>query len=424
MTPEKSAAPAARAARVTVVVLAAGLFGIWGLAQWLYNTQFQQFAAFFNFSQVQIAWTLSLFQIAYFVLAIPAALFHRQFGYKLGLLLSLSLFANGGFLLYLAVAQHGAAYFVCAVLIMGSGWAWLETCLNPLATEAGRPQSAILRLNAIQIFNGAGLLAASFIAHNLAASHLPAGQIVQSMAHPFIIIGLAWLLLAVVIEQLGFPASAKVRSNGASGIIQELRALARDKSVVLAAAALAAYCITLTVIWSAAYNYRIQELGGRDFNLFGWVYFWFCAGRFILVPLMRWIDPVRLLQWCACLSLAAVICAFAFGGMTGWVGILAISCFMSITFPTVFAATITRHGTQSKLISGLLVAGAGFGGAVGPLFVTPALQNWPIREVLLLAIPFVAVIVVWTVSANRDAHRSATLGALGAAPKGPQPAQI
>ena len=390
--------------QTTLVVVAAGLFCAWAMAQWLYNEQFQQFAIFFKFSQSQIAWTLSLFNIVYCVLAIPAATFHRRFGYKLGLLWSLSLFALGAFLLYFAIIENEAGFLICAVVTLGSGWAWFETCLNPLTVEAGRPETAMLRLNIVQVFNAIGLLAGCYVAQRLAAAHyyLAVGTIAQSTAHPYVIAGLASLMIAFFVEQLRLPASAGFRSSS-SGIGRELRALARDKGVVLAAAALAAYCLTLTVIWSATYNYRIQELGGRDFDIFGLVFFWFAIGRIVSAPMMRWINPIRMLQAFAAVSLAAVLVTAAAGGLTGWICLLAISALMSITFPTVFAATVVRHGDQTKLVSGVLVAVAGLGSAVGPLFVTPALAAWPVRMELLLAVPFVAMVLAWAFYAGRKA---------------------
>ena len=74
-----------------------------------------------------------------FGVRIPAVLFHRQFGYKLGLLLGLSVFGVGAFLLYFAIVQHSSPFFFGAVVVIGSCGAWLDTSLNPLAALAGPP---------------------------------------------------------------------------------------------------------------------------------------------------------------------------------------------------------------------------------------------------------------------------------------------
>jgi FHS family L-fucose permease-like MFS transporter len=395
--------------QTTARILAAGLFAAWGLAQWLYNQQFQQFAIFFSFSPTQLAWTLSLFNIAYFVLALPAALFHRRYGYKLGLLLSLSLFGVGAFLLYFAIVRNTPIYFLCAIATLGSGWAWFETCLNPLTVEAGKPSTAIIRLNAVQVFNAIGLVSGYLVASKLAAAHyyLSVGSVAKSTVTPYVVVGLASLLLAFFIEQLTLPDTAHVRSTK-SGIVAELRHHLADRGVLFAALALAAYCLTLTVIWSATYQYRMQELGGREFDFFTDVFFWFFAGRAAATLAMRWIDPIRVLAIAAGLSLAAIAVAACLGGLTGWVCLIVISFLISTAYPTIFAATIVRHGAQTKLVSGLLVTAAGLGSAVGPLFVTPALAGWPIRAVLLLAAPVVAIQLSWAVFARRSAPSAAS----------------
>ena len=149
-------------AQSRVFAVAAGLFAVWGMALWLYNALFFKFTQFFVLSPVQVAWTLALFHIVYVGMAIPAVLFHRQFGYKLGVLLGLSVFCSGAFLLYLAIAQHSSLYFVAAVVVVGSCGVWLDTALNPLVVVSGDQGSAVKRLSFAHAVNGMGLFAAYF----------------------------------------------------------------------------------------------------------------------------------------------------------------------------------------------------------------------------------------------------------------------
>ena len=78
-----TAAAVPKAGQARVFPVAAGLFVIWGVALWLYNALFAKFAALFAFNFSQLAWTQAAFHITYALLAIPAVLFHRKFGYKL-----------------------------------------------------------------------------------------------------------------------------------------------------------------------------------------------------------------------------------------------------------------------------------------------------------------------------------------------------
>ena len=114
-----------------------GLVRDLGMAQWDYNIVFPQLSQFFAFNTSQTASTQALFSITYCLFAIPAALFHRRFGYKLGITAALSAISLGPFLLYPAISGHHDAYFIGAVVMLGIGWPALETSLNPLAVELG-----------------------------------------------------------------------------------------------------------------------------------------------------------------------------------------------------------------------------------------------------------------------------------------------
>jgi fucose permease len=99
----------------TAILLAAGLFVISGLVLGLYQSFFFEFSHFYAFQPICVGLFFSLFHVAYFTLAVPAVLFHRQFGYKVGFLLGLSSFALSAFLLYLAVVQRSSGFFLSAV---------------------------------------------------------------------------------------------------------------------------------------------------------------------------------------------------------------------------------------------------------------------------------------------------------------------
>ena len=91
--PDAAPQPAKRYRLAYIVII--GLFASWGLAQWLFNVISPQFAQFSRLNPLQATWTQSLLDLAFCVLAIPAALFHRKFGYKLGVIFAMCSFAFG-----------------------------------------------------------------------------------------------------------------------------------------------------------------------------------------------------------------------------------------------------------------------------------------------------------------------------------------
>ncbi len=395
--------------QVRVFAVAAGLFVIWGLALWLYNALYFKFTHFFGFGPVHVAWTLAAFHVAYVLLAIPAVLFHRQFGYKLGILAGLSVFALGAFLLYLAMVQHSGAFFFSAVVVIGSCGAWLDTSLNPLVVAAGNPQTAVKRLNLAHAFNGFGLFAAYLTGVALLGKDylLSTGVTAQVTARPYVLVGLGAILLAFLVEQITLPAFASKGTEklpeSISGLGAEIRSLLRDKAFLLAVVALGAYCAVLTILWTANYQYHKLELPAHIVPIFERGWFWFVIGRFAGPVLMRWIDPIRLLQWCAGLCLAAITLSAAIGGMAGWACLLSASLFLAITYPTVFGTALGQNPARMALAAGLLVIGAGIGNALSSLAASLALDamNLNPRIVVLMALPFEAIILVYALRFSR-----------------------
>src|SRR5690606_24377805 len=93
---------------------------------------------------------------AYFVLALPAALYIRRFSYKSGILLGLGLFTIGALLFYPASQTMVYGHFLAALFILAGGLSILETAANPFILSLGPPETATRRLNQAQSFNPIG----------------------------------------------------------------------------------------------------------------------------------------------------------------------------------------------------------------------------------------------------------------------------
>ena len=93
---------------------------------------------------------------AYFVLALPAALYIRRFSYKSGILLGLGLFILGALLFYPASQTMVYGHFLVALFVLAGGLSILETSANPFILSLGSPQTATRRLNLAQSFNPIG----------------------------------------------------------------------------------------------------------------------------------------------------------------------------------------------------------------------------------------------------------------------------
>src|SRR5580704_9131384 len=120
-----STRPTAESTTFIVVVLIVSLFFLWGVANNLNDILIKQFKKAFELSDFQAGLVQSAFYMGYFVLAIPASICMRKFGYKAALLVGLCLYATGAFLFYPAAAAHAYSLFLGALFVIASGIAFL-----------------------------------------------------------------------------------------------------------------------------------------------------------------------------------------------------------------------------------------------------------------------------------------------------------
>ena len=96
----------------------------------------------FEINRLEAGLVQSAFYFGYFLLAIPAALVMRRFGYKTGLLTGLLLYATGTFLFYPASMARSYPLFLFALFVIASGLGFLETGSNPLIAQLGDPATS------------------------------------------------------------------------------------------------------------------------------------------------------------------------------------------------------------------------------------------------------------------------------------------
>ncbi|MGH9582381.1 MAG: MFS transporter, partial [Bryobacteraceae bacterium] len=137
-------------------VLVTVLFFLWGVPNNLNDILIKQFTTSFDISRLQAGLVQSAFYLGYFVLAAPAALLMRRFGYKSGFIAGLLLFGTGAFLFWPAALVGKYGFFLAALFVIASGLSFLETASNPFIAQMGDPTTAAQRLNLSQAFNPLG----------------------------------------------------------------------------------------------------------------------------------------------------------------------------------------------------------------------------------------------------------------------------
>lgn len=139
----------------------------------------------------------------------------KRFGYKVGIVVGLLLFALGCFLFIPAANTMSYAFFLGALFVLSCGLTILETAANPYITVLGDPAKATQRLNFAQSFNGLAAFVAPIVGGYVILADEPksAGEIADMTEQarlayiqaetalvkgPYLVLGLIILLVAML----------------------------------------------------------------------------------------------------------------------------------------------------------------------------------------------------------------------------------
>lgn len=363
-------------------ILVTSLFFLWGMAHNLDSILIPHLKKACELNNLQSTLVDTSVFFAYFLMAIPAGMFLKKWGYKSGIIAGLLVFAVGAFLFVPAANARSFSVFIVALFIIGCGLAMLETAANPYAAILGPPESAGTRLNLAASFNGLAAFVAPLIGTVFILSGIEyTGAQLQSMPQaerfaylnheaaavklPYIILGSVLVLVAVLFYFFHFP---EVKDDTKVAKPVEFFKTLRHSHLAWAVAAQLFYvgaqvCVTSFFIRMAKQGGGIDEkTAGYYLGVYGLL---FMLGRFIGTFFLRFISQQRLLTIYA--VIAVLLCMLAIFGKGGYViySLGALGFFMSIMFPTIFSLGINELGKDTKIGASLLVM-AIVGGAIFP----------------------------------------------------------
>src|SRR5215469_13768924 len=136
--------------------------------------------------------------LAYFLMAIPAGVIAKRFGYKGGILVGLSLIAAGAFWFVPATKIGTYWAFLLGLFVIGAGMTCLETIANPYATVLGAPETGPTRINIAQTFNGAGWILGPIVGGYFVFAGGESSSSNAGLSTPYMGIGLFVLVLLVI----------------------------------------------------------------------------------------------------------------------------------------------------------------------------------------------------------------------------------
>jgi MFS transporter, FHS family, L-fucose permease len=364
------------------VILVTSLFFLWGFALNLNPILIPHLKKACELTDMESAFVDSAAYIAYFLMAIPAGLFMKRFGYKGGIILGLLLFAFGAFLFYPAAETRVYSFFLGAIFIIACGLTFLETAANPYITVLGSPDTATQRINLAQSFNGlAACLAPAagsiFIFSGIvltadqkasmssAQLNMYLNQEASTVEMPFIIIGIVVLTVALFLWKTPLPEVVEDNSLETEGSIL------RQKNLMLGVLAQFFYvgaqvCVSSFFIRYSEYVAGLKEQPAGI--LLSLAMLGFMIGRFLGTFLMKYIAPARLLAIYSIINFFLLILAVVAEGMVSVYAIFGVIFFMSIMFPTIFSLSIRGLGSKTKQGSSLVIMSI-VGGAIFPVIM-------------------------------------------------------
>jgi FHS family L-fucose permease-like MFS transporter len=393
-------------------ILITSLFFLWGIAHGMLDTLNKHFQDMLQMSKAQSGMIQFSVYTAYFGMALPAGYFMKRYGYKRGIILGLSLFSSGAFLIAATTSFESFWIFLICLFIMGCGLATLETAANPYTTKLGPKESAERRINFSQSFNGLawviGPLIGLFIYSNNSSAE---GEKLSSMILPYSVIGGTVLLVALLFVFTRLPEikeeeitleNESLTSSDGSGMIKPL---IKQRHFVLGVIAQFCYVAAQTGVFSYLINFVTDVNQNPHFDVSYGPYFLsigfalFMIGRMSGSFLMRIFEPTRLLAVYAfvCCLLLPIVSIGA-----GWISLIAlygVFFFMSIMFPTIFALGIKDLGPKTKKASSFIVMSI-VGGAVFPPVMGLIADKYNMSVGFFAPIPFFVFILYYALKGS------------------------
>ena len=209
-------------------ILVTSLFLLWGFCNGMIDILNKHFQDALHINKEQSGLVQFANYLGYFLMAIPAGLMARKFGYKGGILIGLSLIAAGAFW-FIPATRIGAYWaFLLGLFVIAAGMTCLETIANPYTTVLGPPESGATRINIAQTINGGGWILGPIVGGQFVFAGGESASSNAGLYIPYLGIGVFVAVLLVIFlvskvpdlhaeDESKRPAEQKVRLQPSSG---------------------------------------------------------------------------------------------------------------------------------------------------------------------------------------------------------------
>lgn len=423
------------------------LFPLWGFANDVTNPLVKAFKDIFLISNTQSSMVQFAFYLGYGIMAIPAAIFIRNYSYKAGILLGLVLYAAGAILFIPASMYMEFNFFLAALCILTCGLALLETTANPYVLSMGHPDTATKRLNLAQAFNPIGSLTGMFVASTLILNKLQVEEFraAEKAAHPeyddllpsvvdgkltealksfsvddpiahqamqaadLVTVRGPYVAIATIVTVLFFIflfyKLPNTMSHKAPLTLHELKAtfarLFKSKIYREGVIAQAFYVGAQIMCWTFIIHYGMTVVGltssqAQNYNIIAMSIF--LVSRFLCTFLLGYMKAAQLLMLLSIGGSSLIVGAIFLNGFAGLYCLIGVSACMSLMFPTIYGLALQNMGDDASLASAGLVMAIVGGALMPPLQASlidaePLIQSIPSVQTSFI-MPLICFVVI------------------------------
>jgi MFS transporter, FHS family, L-fucose permease len=359
-----------------IFILVCTLFLLWGFSMGLIDVLNKHFQEALHISKAKSGLVQFAYYTGYFVMAIPAGLLAKKYGYKGGIIIGLLLVAIGA-LWAIPATKIGVYYvFLAGLFILASGLSFLETIANPYTTVLGPAELGATRINLAQSWNALGQMLGPLVGGQIILSEVVGGVTDSSALYiPYLGIAVIVIILAVSFWMARVPEAKALDecafdAKNQNTVKQACRPFWQRRHFVFAVVAQLFYMIAQTGIFSFFINYTTSNLHCSDrtasvyLSLGGFTMF--LLGRIIGSFILRKTKAYKTLAFYGIANVVLLLMVMLGSGFVGVAALIGSFFFMSIMFPTIFALGIYGLGEHTKQASSFIVMMI-VGGALTPI---------------------------------------------------------
>ena len=414
---------------LTTFLLVCCLFCLSGLCNGMIDVLNKHFQNSLQVSKTQSALVQGFWYGGYFLLALPAGIFARRYGYRRGILFGLAVITIGCVCFVPVTRIVGSqttifSVFLLALGLVACGFTFIETIANPYATVLGAPEAGVARINLAQSCNAVGWIFGPLLGGSFILSKTE--QVNTSNASLYIPYLIVAGIVTVMIAAFAIAPVPELQAKEQPGMDADMRTnqrpLFKEWHFVLAIVSQFLYCAAQIGIFSFFINYlkdplyipplplwladllpasmKYHQAGAWHITeycasaMLSLAFIFFTVGRFSGSAILRFAPAHRVLGIYALCNVGLM--ALVFLGL-GWVSVLALILsffFMSIMYPTHFALAIRGLGERTKVGSSWMVT-AIVGGAIMPLLMGWLADHYSMRVGFLMPLVCFAFIAYY-----------------------------